>query len=63
MKMSSGHEIISLIQDYSRNISVKGLSKYVQWLGSKCHFAIFPTMSWKRHDYIFIVIYIILFWY
>ena len=29
-------------QDFSRNISIKVLSKYLQLLGSKCHFFNFP---------------------
>ena len=33
---------ICLIQDFSRNISLKGLSKYLQLLASKCCFFNFP---------------------
>ena len=33
---------IWLKQDFSRNIFIKVLSKYLQLLGSKCHFFNFP---------------------
>ena len=36
--------IILLIEDYTRNISIKVLQNYLQWLGSKCHFSIFPII-------------------
>ena len=37
-----------LIVDFSRNISIKVLLKYLQWLGSKCYFSILPIVSlWK----------------
>ena len=32
---------IWLKQDFSRNISIKVLSKYLQLVGSRCHFSIF----------------------
>ena len=44
--------ILCRIEIHSRNISVKVLSKYLQWLGSKCHFSIFPIISlWKLLSY------------
>ena len=37
-----------LIEDFSVNISIKVLLKYLQWLGSKCHFSTLPIISiWK----------------
>ena len=39
---------IRLIEDFSRNISIKVLLKYLQWLGRKCHFSILFIISlWK----------------
>ena len=34
-----------LIEDLSRIIAIKVLSKYLQWLGSKCHFSILRFIS------------------
>ena len=34
-----------LVEDYSRNISVKLLSKYLQWDGNKSPFSLFPYKS------------------
>ena len=34
-------KLVWLIQDFSMNISIKVLSKYLQSLGSKCRFSIF----------------------
>ena len=45
IKMSSGHKnIICLIEDHSRNISVKVLSKYLQWLNNNT-ILYFPIIS------------------
>ena len=42
-----------LIEDFSRNISIKVLLKYLQWLGNKYHFTILPIISvWKLQAYI-----------
>ena len=44
--------IVWLMENYSRNISIKVLSKYLKWLGSKFHFSIFSIISlWKLHSY------------
>ena len=40
-KWALGRKIICLKEDHSRDISVKVLSKYLQWLNNKCHFSIF----------------------
>ena len=35
-------------EDFSRNISIEVLIKYLQWLGCKCHFSVLPIINvWK----------------
>ena len=40
--------MICLVEDYSRNISVKLLSKYLQRDNNKCQFSFFPIISFKK---------------
>ena len=43
-------KFIWLIEDHSGNISVKLLSKYLQWDSSKCQFSFFPIISqWQLY--------------
>ena len=37
-----------MIQDYSRNISGKVLSNYLQWLCGKCHFSFSSLQVYKK---------------
>ena len=49
-KMSSRPKIIWQIEHCLKNISMKVLSKYLERLGSKCLFSIFPIISlWKLY--------------
>ena len=50
-KWALDRRIICLVQDHSRNISVKVLSKYLQWLNNKCHFANFPLHVYNSLSY------------
>ena len=38
-------QFIWLVENYSRNISVKLLSKYLQWYSNKCQFPLFTLLS------------------
>ena len=40
MKRSRGHKIMQPTEHYSRNISIKVLLKYPQWLSGKCDFSV-----------------------
>ena len=43
-------KFIWLVEDHSRNISVKLLSKYLQWDSNKCQFSFFPIISqWQLY--------------
>ena len=46
-KWALGKKIICLIEDHSRNISVKVLSRYLQWLDNKCHSFLFSHYTCK----------------
>ena len=48
LNMNSKPNHTQLTKDFSRNISIEALLKYLQWLDSEWHFSILPIISGRK---------------